>query len=98
MKLSQIAAKPQLISIVIDDEDTVKEFGEPIEFWTWDRQPMETFLKLASIDGDNQQIAVATVTDLILDETGKKILSNGLTIPTKVMMKVITKVVETLGK
>lgn len=98
MKLSQLAAKPQLIEITIDDKDIVKEFGEAITFWTWDRQPMDTFLKLSSVDGDNQAIAMETVTDLILDENGQKILKDGNTIPTKVMMRVITKVVESLGK
>jgi len=98
MKLSQLAAKPQLIEITIDDKDIVKEFGEPISFWTWDRQPMDVFLKLSSIEGDNQSAAFQTVTDLILDENGEKILKDGMSIPTKVMMRVITKVVETLGK
>lgn len=98
MKLSQLAAKPQLIKIVIDDKDTVAEFGEAVEFWTWDRQPMDVFLKLASVDADDQRVAMATVTDLILDEDGKKILVDGVAIPTKIMMKVITKVVDTLGK
>ena len=45
MKLSQLAAKPQLIKLSIDDEATVKEHGEAIEFWTWDRQPLDTFMK-----------------------------------------------------
>ena len=48
MKLSQLTAKPQLIQIVIDDEETVTEFGEQLEFYTWDRQPMDVFMKLAN--------------------------------------------------
>ena len=44
MKLSQLTAKPQLIDIHIDDEDTIKEFGEAIEFWTWDRQQVAMIL------------------------------------------------------
>jgi hypothetical protein len=40
MKLSALTAKPQLIEVSIDDEDTMKEFGEPITFHTWDRQAM----------------------------------------------------------
>lgn len=98
MKLSQIAAKPQLIMVSIDDEDIVKEFGEPIEFWTWDRQPMDVFLKLASVDSTNAGSIIDTVRDLILDEKGKPVLNNDVSLPTKVMMRVITKIVEMLGK
>ena len=47
MKLSQLTAKPQLIEISLDDEATIKEFGEPVTFSTWDRQNMDTFMKLA---------------------------------------------------
>ena len=50
MKISQIASKPQLIKLVIEDPEIIKEYGnEPIEFWTYDRQPLETFMKLLII-------------------------------------------------
>lgn len=45
MKLSQLAAKPQLVKVVLDDQDTLEQFGEALEFYTWDRQPMEVLLK-----------------------------------------------------
>jgi hypothetical protein len=98
MKLSQLAGKPQLIQIELDDEDTVKEFGEPLEFWTWDRQPMATFLKLAAVDAGNPSSIIESVKTLVLDEEGKEILTGDATLPTKVMMRVISKVVEGLGK
>ena len=43
MKLNQLAAKPQLIRVEINDEETIKQFGESLEFWIWDRQPMDKF-------------------------------------------------------
>ncbi len=98
MKLSQIAGKPQLVKIVLDDEDTIKEFNEPLEFWTWDRQPMATFLKLAAVDANNPSSIIESVKTLVLDEDGKEIISDDASLPTKVMMRVITKVVEGLGK
>ena len=98
MKLSQLSAKPKLAKLVIDDEDTVKEYGEAVEFYSWDRQPIDTFLKLASLNPDNQGEMIAAVKDLIMDEDGKPIINKDNTIPTNLLMKVITKVVETLGK
>lgn len=98
MKLTELASKPKLIQIVIDDEAVVKEFGEPIEFYTWDRHPMETFLKLAAVDTKDYMQLVDAIEDLVLDEEGNKIFTNEIVLPTKVMTQVITKVVEELGK
>jgi hypothetical protein len=98
MKLSQLAAKPQLIKLVIDDKDTVKEFGEPIEFWSWDRQPLDTFMKLANSDQKDMGAMIDIVRTLVLDEEGKLIITAENMLPSTVLIKVISKIVETLGK
>jgi hypothetical protein len=98
MKLSQLAAKPQLIQLTIDDEATIKEHGEAIEFWTWDRQPLETFMKLANSDQQNAGGMIDIVRTLILDEKGKEIITKDTMLPSTVLIKVISKIVETLGK
>ena len=98
MKLSQLTAKPQLIDVHIDDEETIKEFGEAIEFWTWDRQPMDVFMKLANADQNNTSSVIEIVKTLILDEKGKEILKDDNMLPTHVLMKAISKVTEILGK
>ena len=98
MKLSELAKKPQLVKVTIADEDIIAEFGEAIEFWTWDRQPMDTFLKLASLDQSNTASVIETVRGLVLDETGNPVITGDNTLPTKVLMRVITAVVESLGK
>ena len=59
---------------------------------------MATFLKLASIDAGNPSSIIESVKTLVLDEEGKEILTKDITLPTKVMMRVISKVVEGLGK
>ncbi len=104
MKLSEITKKPQLIEIFLDDDDTVKEFGEPLSFHTWDRQPMDVFIKLAnltsSIESKNPNIGdmINVVKELILDEKGNQLIKDKEAMPTNVLMKVITKVTEQLGK
>ena len=98
MKLSQLAAKPQLIKVTIEDEDTVKEFGESIEFWTWDRQPLDTFMKLANSNQEDMGSMIDIVRTLILDEDGKVVITKDNMLPTQVLIKVIGKIVETLGK
>jgi len=98
MKINQIASKPQLIKVVLDDDDTKKELGEELEFWTWDRQPLDVFMKLASIKNDNPKEIIEVVSNLILDENGKVVIQGDVMLPTQILIRIIQKVVETLGK
>jgi len=98
MKLTQLTAKPQLIKISIDDEDTIKEFGEALDFWIYDRQPLDQFVKLAQMKSENFGDLIEVVNAMVLDENGGRVLEGENMLPTNVMTKVIGKVVETLGK
>ena len=100
MKLSELKAKPKLIKLTIDDEDIVAEYGEPLEFYTWDRQPMAVFVRMAATEGADTGKIFELVRTLVLDENGKQIFTDkdDETVPGRVLMRVITKVVELLGK
>jgi hypothetical protein len=98
MRLTQLAAKPKLVKIIIDDEDVVKEYGESLEFHIWDRQPMDKFVKLAQMKAEDFGDLVEAVNSMVLDEEGNPVLKDDLVLPTNIMTKVIGKVVETLGK
>ena len=98
MKLSQICSEPQLIEIKLDDKEIVKEYGEAVVFYTYDRQPMEVFMRLANIEQKNTAELIGIVKTLILDEEGKPILNEKNMLPTKILMKAIAKVTEQLGK
>lgn len=98
MKLTQLAAKPQLVKIELNDEDVVKEFGEPLEFYIWDRQPMDKYVRLAQLQAENFGALVEAVNEMVLDEEGNPVVQGELMLPTNIMTKVIGKVVETLGK
>lgn len=99
MKLQQLASKPTLTKIVIDDEDIVKEYGEELEFYIYDRQPMSVFMKLASMDQNENSLEdlAHIVEDMIMDEQGKKIINKDVSLPIDVMVKVIEKTVNRLG-
>lgn len=98
MKLEKLSQKPKIIKNTIDDEDIVKEFGEAIEFYTWDRIPIDQFIKLASVDQNNYHSVLDAVSELILNEEGKPIINKETSLPNKVLMRVVTKVVNNLGK
>ncbi len=98
MKLSQLSAKPVLIQVTLDDPATLEEYKEPLEFYTWDRQPMDVFMKLSALDQTKPGEIINLVKMLILDEEGKVILNKENMLPTKVLMRAIAKVSELLGK
>ena len=98
LKLTQLAAKPTLVRIELDDEEIRKEYNDSLEFWVWDRQPMNMFVKLATVHQNNFGEMVELVNSMVLDEEGNQIAQGELIFPTDVMMKIINKVVETLGK
>lgn len=96
-QLAAIASKPKLVSVILDDEDTVKEYGEPIEFYTYDRQPISVFMELATIDQTDRELMLQLVMPMILDVEGKKILTGDVTLPTKTLITAVHKIVDLLG-
>ena len=100
MKLTEVASKPQLIKITLDEPEIIETYGDELEFWTWDRQPLEKYLGLVGQDAsmENMPALIEFAKDLILDESGEPILKNGEVLPTLVMTLVVNKVVSQMGK
>ena len=98
MKLSQLAAKPQLVMFTVDNEEIVKKYNEPLDFYSWDRQPLEVFMKLASAQQQNIGDMIDIIRPLILDETGQPIIQGDVMLPSDVLIAAIAKIVERLGK
>lgn len=99
MELTKLLAKPQLIKLTIDDEETIAEFGEAIDFYTLDRQPLDKFLKLSNAIGKDQDVVIACLKEMILDADGKRVMStDDDLLPVKVMVRAMGLVMDTLGK
>lgn len=98
LKLTQLASKPQLIKITLNTPEIVETYGDELEFWIMDRQPIDQFIKMATLRDDNQGDMIRMVNDLVLDEEGKKVLGEGEALPGQVLISVIAAVVERLGK
>ena len=98
MLLSQLASKPQLIKVSIDDQETIEAYNEPLDFYIYDRQPMEKFVRLATLDYTNFGDMATVMREMILDEQGNPVIQDDKTLPSDLLMKSITKVIETLGK
>lgn len=100
MKLENLATKPQLVKVVLTDENIVKEFGEEIEFYVYDKQPITTFIQFANQKEGEQDFGklLSFCKDMILDESGNPVIVDDKVLPTKIMIACIQKVVEQLGK
>ena len=98
MKLKDLCKAPELVKITIDDEEVVSQYGEPLDFYAMDRQPMETFLKFAAGDQSDQGKMAELLKEMILDEEGNPVIKDGMMLPSKVMMSAFAKLVEQLGK
>lgn len=98
MKLSELASKPQLTEIIIDDKELVKKYGDSLSFFVHDRLPIETYTKLATVKTDDAGEMYNVIKELILDENGHPVMSDGNVLPLDVMNAAVMKVTESLGK
>ena len=98
MKLTELAKKPQLVEMKINDEEIVEKYGDELLFFVHDRLPIETYTKLATVKTDDPGEMYNTIKDLILDENGHPVMSEGNVLPVDVMNAAVVKVTENLGK
>jgi hypothetical protein len=98
MKLSEIAKAPKLIKIVLDKEEIVKEYGEPLEFFIYDRQPLEVFGRLANAEKEDFSQIANLMKDLILDEEGNPVMSVDKQLPFDILVASMGEVSQHLGK
>lgn len=98
MKLTQLSKKPELVKVELTDDETIKEYGEALEFWIYDRTGMDVFVKMATMKSEDFGEMVDIVNKMILDEDGTPIVKDGYLLPSNILTRVIGKVVETLGK
>jgi len=98
LKLTQLASKPQLIKITLDKPEIVEKYNDALEFWIMDRQPIDQFIKIATLGQENYGEMIKMVNELVLDESGKQVLEDGVALPNDVMIAVIGAVVDRLGK
>ncbi len=98
MKLSELASKPQLTEIIIDEHDIVEKYGESLQFFVLDRLPIETYTKLASVKAGDPGEMYKVIKDLILDEDGQPVMSDGNVLPMDVMNAAVMRVTDNLGK
>ena len=96
MNIKELARKPQLKKITVDSEIIVEAYGEPVDFWMYDRQQIPTYLQLAQLK-DDQAAIFDIIKKIIMDETGKPALSDGEMLPIDIMLPILQAVIGELG-
>jgi hypothetical protein len=98
MELKSLTAKPQLVEIKINDEETVAKYGEAVTFFVLDRLPMDTFVRVSMLDFKDIKNLLSLAVELILDKDGKPVMTEEELLPTDLVMKAVEAFLEQLGK
>ena len=98
MELGQLAQQPQLVKLTIDNKDIVEKYGDELEFYMYDRQPLDVFAKLANFDQNDPGGIIQILKTVILNKEGEEVMKDGLQLPMDVVTECIKVAGDTLGK
>lgn len=99
MDIKQLAKKPELVEVVLDDEAIVKEYGEPITFWMKDFVDINTYFEFfKSQSAKEGQEINALMRKIILNKDGQPALGEDEALPIDISIAALTKINDTLGK
>jgi len=98
MELGQLAQQPQLVKLTIDNKDIVEKYGDELEFYMYDRQPLDVFAKLANFDQNDPGSIIHILQTVILNKEGEQVMKDGLQLPMDVVTECIKVAGDTLGK
>lgn len=99
MDIKQLAKKPQLVEIVLDDQALIDEYGEPITFWMKDTVDINTYFDFFRSQNEKSGEELAELLrTLILNKDGEKVLEEGDSFPIDITIAALTKINENLGK
>lgn len=99
MDIKQLARKPQLIEIVIDDEVILSSYGETIKFWMYDYVDISTYFDFfkSQTEGDGEGLNVL-LRKIILTADGKPAMADDEQLPVDISLAALTKINDVLGK
>ena len=99
MDISTLAKKPELVKLEINDEDIVKEFGEPITFWIMDQIDVSTYFNFYKFQqNQDSDLLMEVLRKIILKEDGKPAIAKEQVLPVNLTLAVLVKVNDFLGK
>jgi hypothetical protein len=52
INIKNLATKPVLVKVTLDDPEIVSNYGDALEFWVWDKQPLTKFIKFSPMQSN----------------------------------------------
>ena len=98
MNLKDLAQKPTLIELKVTEPTIVEKYGDELSFYVYDRQPIDVFAKLATMQEANPLEFTDMLAKLILDADGNPVMSEDKVLPIDVLTEAVKLIGETLGK
>lgn len=99
MNIDKFVTTPQLIEIVLDDENIVTEYGEPVTFYTYDIVSMSTYFDFFNARSNSEfERLQKLIRTMILNDKGEPVLHEGNDLPIDILSQAIIKLGDILGK
>ena len=99
MDITQLAAKPKLEELTIDDKDIIDRYGEPITFWIMDQMDVSTYFNFYKLQqGEDSTLLNELLRKLILNDKGRPVLEAEEVFPVDITLSILVKINEFLGK
>ena len=99
MNIQKFATKPQLVQVQLDDPELLETYGEPITFHTYDVVNMKIYFDFFNARAKGEVEALEKLMkQLILNEKGEPVLSEGKDLPIDITTAAIIKLGDILGK
>jgi len=99
MKLAELSKKPQLIKLTITDKKLVEKYGEELDFYMYDRQPLHVFSQIAnSSKTDDIGQYLNLLLDTVKNEDGSPVMTEDQLLPLDLMTEAMKLIGEHLGK
>jgi len=99
MDIKDLAKKPELVKIVLDNEEIVKNYGEAVTFYMKDQVDLNTYFDFFRSQGEKDGDKLTEILrKLVLNEQGQTVLGPDDQLPIDITVELLVKVNECLGK
>jgi hypothetical protein len=99
MNIKELAAKPQLIQITIDDPAIVEKYNDTITFYTYDVVSLSTYFDFYDARNESQLGNLEKmIRKLVLLEDGTPAIADDEDLPIDIATSAIQKIGDVLGK
>lgn len=99
MDISELAKKPKLEELLIDDADIIERYGESISFWIMDQMDVSTYFNFYKLQqSEDSELLNNLLRKLILNKEGNPCLKDGEVFPVDITLSILVKINEFLGK